>query len=115
MELACVVGLFERAIDAGEQVECADGLFDEVHGAGLHRLHGDRDVAGARDHDRRHGIARRVKTPQQLDAADSGQIGVDQEAAFDGRVMGVEEGFRRREILHRPCRVRPGCRAVAAT
>ena len=101
-QLARIPRLFERALDAGEQFAAADRLLDEVRRAGLHGLHRHRHVAVAGDHDGGQPMARIVQPLQQFEPAHSGQIGVDQEAAFAAGTIGFEECLASRKILDGP-------------
>ena len=80
----------------------ADRLLDEVRSARLHGLNRHRHVAVAGDHDGRQPMARIAQPLQQFEPVHSGQVGIDQQAAFAARTIGLEECLAGRIILDGP-------------
>jgi len=90
-QLGRIPGVFQGALDAGEQFVSADRLFDEIRSPGLHGLDRHRHVALAGDHNCRQPSSLALKPPQQRQPTYAGHLGIDQEATFATRTIGLEE------------------------
>ena len=100
-EHATAAHLFQRLVDAVQQVLVAERLLDEIDGARLHCLDGHRHVAVSRDEDDRQDRVTLVELHLQLQAAHAGHADVEYEAAGTIVALGIEEFLARFEHLHR--------------
>ncbi len=71
----------ERALQHGEQVHRLERLGDERDRAGLHRLHGEVEVAKCRDHDARDHRVHALRVSDEVDA-----VGVRHRVVGDHRI-----------------------------
>ena len=90
-EPRAILGTLQRAVDGRKKFVGANGLLQEVGGAGLHRLHRHGDIALAGNHDRRQAAVLDVEPLQQRNAAHSGHQGVDQQAPLAALPIGGKE------------------------
>ena len=95
-----IAGKLQSAANPGEKLHAANRLLQEIGRPGLHGFDRHRHVALAGDHDGVHLMAGFFQTPQQIQSADSGKIGVDLKAGVATRTVGIEESLAVRIILY---------------
>ena len=94
--LPASVSASHRRLDPVEQQLVVERLFDEVHGAGLHRLNSDRNVAVAGEDDDLKLDGAFGEFSLQLQPAHAGDPHIQQQAPRAAGLIGVEKILRRR-------------------
>ncbi len=75
--------LVERLADYAQQPLVVERLFQEILGAGLHRLDGQGNVAVAGDHHHRNAVTASLQLTQQIQSAHFGHAHVGDDATFE--------------------------------
>src|SRR5215469_10078025 len=101
LALLIAIPLIERRPHGREENLVLERLFEKIHGAKSHRLHGERDISMRRDDDHRHRELELSQSSQQVDAAELGHSHVGDDAARLDRGRDLQErggGFVRANV-----------------
>ena len=91
-------GLGQRQSDRLKQDLVVEGLLDEIHHAGLHRLDGERNVAVAGHHDDRGLEAERLEAMHELQAVQARHADIGDHAGRQRPRQRIEEDFGGRMV-----------------